>query len=129
MGLPSVTVIVVALAPSADLTACLDSVREQDYPPGLVDVVVVDNSGRGAAAAAVAGVRTLDAGGNRGFAGGVQLAAGTSTGDCLALVNDDVRLEPGWLAAMASAWDPAGGYPCVGGLVLPASGSTSPAAP
>ncbi len=42
-------------------------------------------------------VRVLAEGVNHGFAGGCNLAAAAATGECIAFVNNDVRVHPQWL--------------------------------
>ena len=60
--------------------SCLESLRNSDWPPASLDVVMVDNGSRDGVAARVRAelpeVRVVDAGGNRGFAGGCNLALG-----------------------------------------------------
>jgi GT2 family glycosyltransferase len=76
-----------------------------DWPAGALDVVLVENGSTDGVAARVQaelpGVRVLDAGGNRGFGGGCNLALGDLDGvDYVALVNNDAQVDPRWLAPL-----------------------------
>ena len=92
-----------------DLTVrCLERLRRTAWPPDCLELVLVDNSpGDGVAErarAAVPGLRVLDAGGNRGFAGGCNLGIADLAGvEHVALVNNDAEVEPGWLAPLVDA--------------------------
>lgn len=75
-----------------------------------VEVVVVDNGVDGDALEAVsgvAGVRVVDAGGNRGFGGACNLGARHTDAPLLAFVNPDAVVEPQALARLAAACDDA----------------------
>jgi GT2 family glycosyltransferase len=100
-----------------DLTlACLASLQRSEWPPDRLDLVMVENgSTDGVAARVGAGlpaVRVIDAGGNLGFGGGCNLAlADLADVDYVALLNNDARVEPGWLGPLVDALE---GDPSVG---------------
>lgn len=84
--------------PDGMLESCVASVQEA----GGADVVIVVDNGDGAARRlAHRGVELIVTGSNRGYAGGMNagieraLALGA---DHVALLNDDTRVDPGWLA-------------------------------
>ncbi len=88
--------------------SCLESLRKSDWPPGSLDIVLVDNASTDGVAGRVreepTEVRVVDAGANLGFAGGCNLALRDLDGvDYVALVNNDARVEPGWLAPLVEA--------------------------
>ncbi len=89
-----------------DLTiSCLRSLLASDWPAGALDIVMVENGSADGVAARVGtelpAVRVIDAGGNLGFGGGCNLALADLAGvDYVALVNNDARVEPGWLAPL-----------------------------
>jgi len=105
---PTVRVVVVNYE-GGDLTiTCLRSLLRTDWPAAQLQVVMVDNSPTDGVAARVraemAAVRVIDAGRNRGFAGGCNLALADLTGvDHVALVNNDARVAAGWLAPLVEA--------------------------
>jgi GT2 family glycosyltransferase len=64
------------------------------------EVVVVDNGSPSAEASRIArlgGARVVRSERNLGFAGGVNLGVASSTGDVIALLNDDAVAGPAWL--------------------------------
>jgi N-acetylglucosaminyl-diphospho-decaprenol L-rhamnosyltransferase len=81
----------------------------QDLARGGLDgeCWIIDNGSdeRGKAVLASAAAELVDAGGNLGYAGGVNLGAAHSRADVLVLMNADVVVQPGCLAALASALD------------------------
>lgn len=88
--------------------SCLDSLLRCEWPAELLDVVMVDNGSTDGLAARVGNdlprVRVIDAGGNRGFAGGCNLAlADLGDVDYVALLNNDAQVDPGWLAPLVDA--------------------------
>jgi GT2 family glycosyltransferase len=90
------------------LPGLLVSLQRQSLP--FACVVVVDNGSGGAvvtAAAAHAGVEVVGLDRNRGFAGGcnagIHHALLDADIDCIALLNDDVVLEPDWHREAACA--------------------------
>ena len=107
---PRVRVVVVNYL-GGDLTVpCLHSVRRTEWPADQLEVVLVDNSPADGIAARVRQlmpeVVVRDAGGNRGFAGGCNLALADLEGvDYVALLNNDATVEPGWLRPLVAALD------------------------
>ncbi len=79
-----VAVIVLDIGGGEMLRACLDSIAAQTLPPG--EVVVWDNSET-----------------NLGFAGGNNEAWKQTTAEFVALVNNDVVLDPDWLETVRAA--------------------------
>lgn len=100
----SITIVVYNSA--TKLAACLDSIRG-DLADGFAELIVVDNASPDDSMTIVAercpaAVR-IDAGANRGFAGGCNLAWPAAGGRFWLLLNPDVILPPGGLRALA-AW-------------------------
>ena len=77
---------------------------------GGAEVIVVDDgsAGGGAAIARIAGelgppVRVIRRGANGGFAAAANDGVAAARGECVLLLNDDMHLEPGCLAALLAA--------------------------
>jgi GT2 family glycosyltransferase len=89
------------------LGAALLSLREQRFRD--FEVLVVDN---GSTDDTVSYVRAshpeaevLELAQNHGFAGAVNAGIGRAGGEYVALLNNDMELDPGWLAALVAALD------------------------
>ncbi len=121
-ALPSVTVVLVNFNGRDHLVDCLDSIAALDYPVGRVETVLVDNASADGSLELVAQrypwVRVVPQIENLGFAGGVNVGVTAASTDCVALVNNDMRVDPSWLRELVSKFDPASGYVCVAGLIL-----------
>jgi GT2 family glycosyltransferase len=94
------------------LPVCLNSLQRQTYPH--VEVIVVDNGSRDESLDVLArysDVQTLALGENRGFTGACNAGLRAAQGDIQVLLNNDTEADPGWLAAIAAAFD---GHPEVG---------------
>lgn len=89
-----------------DTLACLRSLERED-----VDVIVVDNASTDGSAEAVTGVGLIRNDENLGYAGGMNVgirAALERGADAVLLLNNDVEVEPGAVAALAEAATGAG---------------------
>jgi GT2 family glycosyltransferase len=120
--LPSVTLVIPSHNGSCFLPECLDSVAQLDYPRELIETIVVDNGSTDGTEALLAStypwVRVLRQAENLGFAEAVNVGARASTADCLALANNDMRLDSAWLRELVDAYEPEEDYRCVGGLIV-----------
>ncbi|HEU4976809.1 MAG TPA: glycosyltransferase [Baekduia sp.] len=95
-ALPTITALMPAHDAEAYVELALRSALEQDYPPELLDVVVVDDGSTDATAEVVARVAAASDGRvhlirqeNRGLVGAVNRAAEAATGELLALLDAD----------------------------------------
>ncbi len=121
LRLPSVTIILVNYNGRDHLEECLNSVAKLDYPGELLRTVLVDNDSRDGSrellAAQYPWVEVLKQSSNLGFSPAVNLAAQHAGSECIALLNNDMRVNPGWIQALVDKYDPPSGIVCVGGLV------------
>jgi GT2 family glycosyltransferase len=92
-----IDVIVLDLDGGAMLDECLASIRAQSVP---ARIIVFDNGSKTPTANA-----TARSGANLGFAGGANAALRLSSAPYVALVNNDVVLQPEWLAHVRDALD------------------------
>jgi len=124
--LPSVALVIPSYNGSRFLPECLDSVAALDYPRDLLETIVVDNGSTDGTAELLATrypwVRVVRRSENLGFAEAVNVGAEASSAECLALANNDMRLDPAWLRELVAAYAPDEGYSCVGGLILSVDG-------
>ena len=120
--LPDVTIVLVNFNGREHLGPCLDSITALDYPAALVTTICVDNGSRDGSrellAASYPWVTVLAQSTNLGFSPAVNLGAEHARTECVAFVNNDMRLDPGWLRALVGQYDPAAGFVCVAGTIL-----------
>jgi glycosyltransferase involved in cell wall biosynthesis len=123
-GSPRITVVIATRDRTESLLRCLRSVSRLDYP--AFDVVVVDSAPSSEATVeALSGqvswpfaLRYLRAP-RPGLAVAHNEALRAVTGEIVAITDDDVEVDRGWLAGLAAAFaEPA--VSCVTGLILPA---------
>ena len=99
--MPTTSVVVLSHNPGEWLAACLDSVVEQ-----ADEVVMVDNGSPDRLASRIGeahGTRVVRSRRNLGYAAGVNLGIRESSGDLIALLNDDALAGPNWLASAGAA--------------------------
>lgn len=94
-----VSVIVLDVDGGAMLRDCLASIAAQTLAP--LETIVFDNGSR----VPSVGPRVIRTPHNLGFAGGANAAFAESSGAFLALINNDVILDPDWLATVRAAMD------------------------
>ena len=89
------------------LGPCLESVARDGWPSADVEVLLVDNGSSDRSKQIVTGefprVRFVEAGSNLGFAAGIRFGALRSTGRTLVFLNNDTRVQKGWLRALLDA--------------------------
>ncbi len=94
--------VIPTLAADSALLECVRSLQAQTYEN--FEVIVVDNSGKGAVRALglteSPRVRVIENARNVGFGTAINQGWKASTGEYVATLNDDASAEPGWLAAM-----------------------------
>jgi N-acetylglucosaminyl-diphospho-decaprenol L-rhamnosyltransferase len=96
-------VIVLDIDGGAMLDACLASVRAQTVKPRRI--LVLDNGSQTPVSERVHGVEIIRSETNLGFARGANEAYRHTTAPYVALINNDVVLEPDWLATVEAALD------------------------
>jgi GT2 family glycosyltransferase len=124
---PSIGVVIPNWNGADHLPACLESLRRLDYPKDCLDVIVVDNgstdSSRDLVRSRYPDVRLVSLETNVGFAEASNEGARASGADCVAFLNNDMRVDRDWLRELVAAYDPAGGYVCIAGVILDWDGS------
>lgn len=106
---PPVSVLVLNRNGRDHLGPCLSSLAAQEYPADRLIVEVVDNGSTDGSIEYVRerfpAVRVLDLKTNLGFAGAYNVAIEQSASDFVAILNNDTRVDPRWLAGLVSAAD------------------------
>ncbi len=97
-----VSVVILSWQGLEHLKTCLPALREQQDPGVPWEVLVLDNGSEDGTAAWVRKhhpeVRLIESPVNLGFCGGNNLLVREATGDLIALLNNDTRPRPEWLA-------------------------------
>jgi glycosyltransferase involved in cell wall biosynthesis len=117
-----VTVAVCTRNRAGQIRECLDALERLEYPAHLLEIVIVDNAPVDTSTRDVVAAYSrmryvceprpgLDWARNR--------AIKEAAGEIVAFTDDDVSVEPGWVAALAAAFDEEPHAMCVTGLVVP----------
>jgi GT2 family glycosyltransferase/glycosyltransferase involved in cell wall biosynthesis len=98
-----VSVILVNYRGAEDTIACLGYFDQVEWPTDKLELIVVDNDSADGSTErirlAVPRAVVVEAGSNTGFAGGCNLGVEHATGEYVALLNNDARPGPRWVAA------------------------------
>ncbi|HZO56958.1 MAG TPA: glycosyltransferase family 2 protein [Bryobacteraceae bacterium] len=100
------TIIIPTLAAGEELRACLDSLLRQSFD--AFNVIIVDNSGRGAArhvATADPRVTLIESPHNLGFGAAINLGAKRTSARYIATLNDDAVAGEHWIERLVEALD------------------------
>lgn len=105
MTVPKVRVAVLNYNGGDFTLQCLEHLRQLDWPKDRLEVMVVDNASTDGSPGKIrelfGEVKVVDAGSNRGFAGGNNLALkDLDEVDYVALLNNDAFVDPGWLGPL-----------------------------
>jgi GT2 family glycosyltransferase len=119
---PSVTVVIPNWNGAHHLRDCLNSLAQLDFPRDRLDVIVVDNGSTDESLellrTSYPWVASVALGQNLGFAEASNRGAAQAGSECLAFLNNDTRVDPGWLTHLVSQYDPKNHYVCVAGAIL-----------
>lgn len=117
-----VSVVVLNYKGADDTIVCLQALQALDWPAERLEILCIDNASADGSIdrirEAVPGVRVVDSGANRGFAGGCNVGAALATGEFLAFVNNDARPDPRWVAAAVAQFEGSPQIACVASKVL-----------
>ena len=123
---PSASIVVVSYNTAAHIGSCLLSLLELRYPE--LEIIVVDNGSTDGSVELVRShfpdVDIIELPDNKGFAGGASVGLYTASGDIVAVVNPDVRLDPDWLSAIAGTLLSRADVGVVGSKILYPDGRT-----
>src|SRR5262245_14032635 len=121
---PTVSVVVLNYNGLRHLRTCFEALTALDYPSDRLELMLVDNGSSDDSLAFMRehfpGVRLVETGANLGFAAGNNYGAERATGEYVAFLNNDTRVEPDWLLEMVKSLlaDRDSGVVCTSSLML-----------
>src|SRR5438046_5661160 len=124
---PRVSLIVLNWNGRRHLDACLGSLGALGYPGERLELVLCDNGSKDGSVDHVRsrfpGVRVIALDQNYGFAEGNDRAAEQASGEWIGFLNNDMRVEPGWLANLLVPLAEQPQIACLGSRILNWDGS------
>lgn len=98
-----VSVVLVNFRGADDTITAIEELGKLDWPQDRLEIVVVENASGDDSAerirAAAPHVRLIESSSNDGFAGGCNRGVAASTGEIIALLNNDARPDREWISA------------------------------
>jgi len=98
---PQITISIVNLNGKNYLGQCLDSIKEMEYPMDRIEIIVVDNGSNDGSVEFVKlnypEIRIIKNDKNMGFAYGNNQAAAEASGEYIAFLNNDMKVDKNWL--------------------------------
>ena len=117
-----VSVVLVNFRGTDDTLEAIRYLGEVDWPQDRLEIVVVENASGDDSAerlrAAAPHVRLIISKTNDGFAGGCNKGVAASTGEYIALLNNDARPDPGWIRAAVARFEESPSVGAVASKVL-----------
>ena len=126
---PKISFIIINYNGKGLLEDCFASLRKLNYPKEKLEFIIVDNGSTDGSVDFILKklpeVKLIRNEINEGFAKPNNDAAKIATGDYLALINNDMRLDPQWLRDMLASLENTDddNYVCVGSKILNWDGS------
>ena len=120
---PTVSLVVPVRNEEAHVQACLEAIRAQTYPPGLLEVIVVDGESTDATVAIVERVAASDASikllrnPQRSMPTGLNLGIRAATGEYVGVVSGHSVLQPDYVDRALSVMEATGAW-AVGGRII-----------
>ncbi len=119
---PRVSIVTINYNGRDHLADCFASIRALRYPADRLEILCIDNDSSDGSPDYIRrehpDVRLIESGSNLGFAAGCNLGARESRAELIAFLNNDARVDPGWLEALVEALDPDSGLICSAAVML-----------
>ncbi len=125
-SLSTVSIIIPSHNRMENLTACIDSLLEIDYPKEKLETIVVDAGPSYKTAQKIKsfrGVKVLRSSQKLGFAKSIEWGISSSRGAVLVFLGDDMRVDAGWLSALVESLSPVNNVVCSCSHILGSDGS------
>jgi GT2 family glycosyltransferase/uncharacterized protein YbaR (Trm112 family)/SAM-dependent methyltransferase len=125
---PSVSVVVLNYNGKKYLEGCLESLMHLDYPSASLEILLVDNGSTDGSAAFVGErfprVKIVSLPENVGHGEGNNLGVREASGRYVALLNNDTRVDPGWVEGFLEVIHPGDGTLCAASKMLSMDGKS-----
>jgi GT2 family glycosyltransferase/glycosyltransferase involved in cell wall biosynthesis len=119
---PRVSVVVVNFNGKRHLEPCFSSLLHLDYPPECLELLLVDNGSTDGSLELIRRlfptVKIVENGENLGFARANNIGVRHASGELVATLNNDMRVDERWLRHMVAALDRERGVVCAGSAIL-----------
>lgn len=105
---PKISIVVLLWNGEPFVDDCLTALRAQDYAEANYEIIVVDNASEDRSveiAEQYEPAQLICNEINAGYAGGNNVGIEAAGGDIMVLLNQDTAVQPGWLTAIAAAFD------------------------
>lgn len=121
-GTSSVSIVLVNYNGLDHLAPCLESLKRLEYPADRVEVILVDNASVDGSVAWLRTewpeVRVIANDSNVGFSRACNQGVAAAKGEYVAFLNNDMRVDPRWLAELLEVASRDEAVACVGSLVM-----------
>jgi len=101
LAFPKISISIVNLNGKKYLKECLGSIKELNYPPDRLEIIIVDNGSTDKSLdllkAGYPGVKLIKNSKNKGFAYANNQAAEAAEGEYIAFLNNDTKVDKNWL--------------------------------
>lgn len=122
LGDKTVSIVVVNYNGRRHLRDCFESLQRLEYPADQVELICVDNASSDGSLEflrdSFRDVRVLENETNLGFAAGCNAGAREASGEFLAFVNNDMKVDAGWLRGLMAPIDKDAGIVASAGRIL-----------
>ena len=121
LDMPKVSIVIVNLNGKHHLSECFKSIQELNYPKDKIELIVVDNGSKDGSVELIQNkysyIKLLKNTKNEGFAKPSNDGARAATGEYVAFLNNDMRVQKNWLIELVNSLR-TNNAQCAGSVIL-----------